>query len=106
MFLGHNPTFDIRFTNQLLATVEFVFTDEPLIAAKRTPSFTIIEMHHVKLDTSALGFIVFGLYKSDLLFDKIGGEEYARGEHNALMDAKMTVETCQAIKKLVEIALG
>jgi DNA polymerase III epsilon subunit-like protein len=105
MFLGHNPIFDIRFTNQLLASIEFILTPEPKAAAREHPSFTIIEMHHVVLDTSALGFITLGLFKSDLLFDKIGGEAYARGDHDAKQDARMTLETCQAVRKLVEIAL-
>jgi|SRR5579859_580552 len=104
MFLGHNPWFDIGFTNQLLNAVEFELTDE--ILNPKHPTFTQLELHHVILDTSALGFITLGLFKSDLLFDKIGGDEYARAEHNALRDAEMTLQTCQAIKQLVEVALG
>jgi DNA polymerase III epsilon subunit-like protein len=100
MFLGHNPEFDRRFTAQLLKTIRFEFTDEP-----KGDLDAVIELHHVRLDTSALGFITLGFFKSDLLFNKIGGDEYARGEHNALVDARMTVETCASIKKLVEISL-
>ncbi len=102
MFLGHNPKFDIRFTDQLLNTIEFEITDED--KNMRHPSYTPIVLHHVILDTSALGFITLGLFKSDLLFEKIGFEE--RGEHNALSDALMTVKTCQAMKQVVESVLG
>jgi hypothetical protein len=98
MFLGHNPGFDIRFTDQLLASVEFEFSVE-----KKHPEFTQIQLHHVVLDTSALGFITFGLYKSDLLFDKIGFEQ--RGDHNALQDAEQTLQTCQVVQGLVQLGL-
>jgi exonuclease I len=99
MFLGHNPEFDRRFTNQLLNTVEIEFSVE-----KQTKFESWIQLHHVVLDTSALGFITLGLFKSDLLFEKIGFEE--RGAHNALADIKMTLETCKTIRALVEIALN
>ena len=98
MFLGHNPEFDRRFTDQLVATVEFEFSVE-----KKHPEFTQIQLHHVVLDTSALGFITFGLYKSDLLFDKIGFEQ--RGDHNALQDAEQTLQTCQVDQGLVQLGL-
>jgi hypothetical protein len=96
MFLGHNPWFDIRFTNQLLHTVQFEITDEAKEAQRLRPNFTQIELHHVVLDTSALGYICFGLYKSDLLFDKLGFAE--RAAHNALADAEQTLQTCEAVR--------
>jgi DNA polymerase III epsilon subunit-like protein len=99
MFLGHNPIFDIRFTNQLMGSIDFEFSVE-----RETNRENWIQLHHVVLDTSALGFITLGLFKSDLLFDRIGFE--ARGAHNALNDAEMTLETCKAVKSLVGIALG
>lgn len=96
MFLGHNPGFDIRFTAQLLSTIEFEFSVE-----KSTNFDSWIQLHYVILDTSAAGFITMGLYKSDLLFDKIGFPE--RGEHNALVDAEQTLDTCAALQQLVKL---
>lgn len=96
MFLGHNPLYDIRFTNQLLNTIDIEFSVE-----RTTDKPSWIQLHHVVLDTSALGFITMGLYKSDLLFEKIGFEH--RGKHNSLQDALQTVETCAVIKALLNI---
>lgn len=99
MLLGHNPEFDRRFTNQLLNSVEFEFTVE-----KQNSNFTQIALHHVILDTSALGFITMGLYKSDLLFERMGFEE--RGDHNALVDARQTLETCKIIRQIMNDVLA
>lgn len=96
MFLGHNPEFDRRFTNQLVKNVGFEFSVE------KEPGDNIqIPLHHVMLDTSAAGFIAVGLFKSDMLFDKMGFPE--RGDHNALEDARMTIGTCAIIKQLVQL---
>jgi DNA polymerase III epsilon subunit-like protein len=98
MFLGHNAGFDISFTAQLLSAIEIGFSVEK-------PKFeSWIQLHHVILDTAALGFMTLGLFKSELLFERIGFE--ARGEHNALTDAEQTLMTCAAIKQLVEIGLA
>ena len=99
MFLGHNPGFDIRFTNQLLQTIGIEFSVE-----RSTNADGWIQLHHVVLDTSATGMIALGLFKSDLLFDAIGLEE--RGAHNALGDARYTLESCARIRLLVETALN
>ena len=99
VFLGHNPEFDRRFTNQLLNTIGIEFSVE------KTGKFeSRIEVFHVVLDTSALGYIAFGLYKSDLLFEKIGFPD--RGDHNALTDAEQTLETCRVVRELVKMSLG
>lgn len=98
MFLGHNPEFDRRFTDQLLNVVDFEFSVE-----KKRSNCVQIQLHHVVLDTSALGFIAFGLFKSDLLFEKMGFED--RGSHNALQDAEQTLMTCQIVNGLVQIGL-
>ncbi len=99
MFLGHSPEFDRRFTNQLLSTVEFEFSVE-----RKNEDFAHIPLHHVILDTSALGFITIGLYKSDLLFDRMGFEE--REDHNALVDARQTLETCKIIRQCMNSLLS
>jgi DNA polymerase III epsilon subunit-like protein len=99
LFLGHNPEFDRRFTNQLLNQIGIEFSVEPSGTFESR-----IEVFHVVLDTSALGFIAFGLYKSDLLFAKIGFEE--RGDHNSMTDAEMTLMTCKAVRELVSAGLN
>ncbi len=98
MFLGHNPQFDLRFTNQLMQSIDIEFSVE-----KQTELSSWIQVHHVVLDTSATGFITFGLFKSDLLFEKIGFEE--RTEHNALTDAEQTLQTCAVIRQIMKEAL-
>ena len=87
IFLGHNADFDIKFTNQLI-------TDFGL------PK---LNLFHVMLDTSAAGFINLGLYKSDMLFEKLGFDK--RGKHNALDDILMTLETCKILKGLTSYAM-
>lgn len=99
MFLGHNPGFDQRFTNQLMQTIGIEFSTE-----RATASEGWIQLHHVMLDTSALGFVTLGLFKSDLLFEKIGFED--RAEHDALQDALQTLETCAVIREVVNGVLG
>lgn len=99
LFLGHNPEFDRRFTNQLLNSIDIEFSVE------NSGKFdSQIEVFHVVLDTSALGYIAFGIYKSDLLFEKIGFP--ARGDHDALADAEQTLETCAAVRALIQVALN
>lgn len=99
MFMGHNAEFDISFTNQLLQTIGIEFSKE-----KKTDADGWIQLHHVVLDTAAVGFVSMGLFKSDLLFDAVGLEE--RKEHNALTDALYTLQTAQRIRMLVETALN
>lgn len=98
MFMGHNAGFDIRFTNQLMQVLDIEFSVE-----RKTNAKGWIEVHHVVLDTSSIGFVALGLYKSDLLFDAIGLEE--RAEHNALTDALYTLQTANAIRQLVTATL-
>ena len=87
MTLGHNREFDIAFTKQLLEPFDIMF-----------------KVHHVNLDTSGIGFVTMGLYKSNLLFDALGFDE--RGAHNSLEDALITVGVCQRIRMLMNSALG
>lgn len=99
MFMGHNAEFDRRFTNQLLNTIEFEFSVE-----KQTSFPCWIQLHHVILDTSPIGFVNVGLFKSDLLFDRMGFTE--RGEHNALDDAEQTLGTAKIMRELVNLGLS
>lgn len=93
MFLGHNPGFDIRFTHQLMEVIDIEFSVE-----RKTKMGGWIPLHHVVLDTSAAGFIAFNLYKSDLLFKHLGFAD--RADHNALQDARQTLETCAVIRAI------
>lgn len=99
MFMGHNAEFDRRFTNQLLNEIEIEFSVE-----KETKFSSWIQLHHVVLDTSPIGFVTLGFFKSDLLFERIGFPE--RGDHNALTDAEQTLATCEAIRAIMEIGLN
>ena len=86
-FLGHNTQFDIAATRQLLGPYE-----------------VMPEIHHVVLDTSPLGFITIGEYKSDKVFDFFTGE--TRGKHNALDDAFKCLTTVRNIRAIIDTALG
>jgi DNA polymerase III epsilon subunit-like protein len=98
LMLGHNTEFDRRFTNQLLNTIGIEYSIE-----KETKLDSWIQVHHVLLDTSSCGYITFGLYKSDLLFEKVGCPE--RGKHNALDDARQTLLVCKTIRELINFSL-
>jgi len=88
MIGGHNCNFDMDFTNQLFADfgLEIVF-------------------HHVVLDTSSLAFTLIGEYKSDVVFDLLGGIE-KRNLHNALEDAKATLAVLRNARQIFEKGLA
>lgn len=98
LFLGHNSGFDVRFTNQLL------------VSALGAENFeNVYEQHALKyantlLDTSGIGYIMFGLHRSDDIFDFLGLPE--RKEHNALEDARITLKAAKTMRMLADIALG
>jgi len=98
MLAGHNTEFDRRFTNQLLNSIGIEFSVE-----KETTLDSWIQLHHVTIDTSSAGFVAFGLYKSDLLFEKVGFAE--REKHNALTDARQTLLTCKTIRELISFSM-
>lgn len=82
MFLGHNPWFDIAGMEQLLK-----------------PHGVMPDLHHVVLDTSSLGFVTTGKYRSNDLFELfIGGRQE---KHNALDDAKMTLTVARSIREIM-----
>lgn len=84
---GHNISFDIDFTDQL---------------TKDLADMTL-DWHHVQIETSALGFVTTGLYKSNDVFQFFGAEK--RGEHNALEDARQSLAVARGIRQLVNSAL-
>lgn len=87
LFLGHNVDFDIDFTDQLAR------------------DFCIkLKVHHVKIDTSGMSFVVIGEYKSDKVFAFFEGEDRAK-QHNALDDCLMALNAVKTIKALVQASL-
>lgn len=101
MVLGHNAEFDISFTDQLLRSVGVAFAVK--WAEVEGEPDVVIPINHVLLDTSSTGFITMGIAKSDLLFKQMGFA--ARGDHDALDDARMTLQTAQAIRALCQAGL-
>ena len=86
MFLGHNPWFDIAAMEQLLK-----------------PHGVMPDLHHVVLDTSALGWITCGRYRSNDLFEFFLGGRAEK--HGALDDARMTLSVAHAVRQLMNSSL-
>lgn len=87
MLLGHNLSFDICFTKQLLEQFGLMF-----------------KIHHVHLDTAGIALVTLGIHKSDLVFDFLGCGE--RELHNALEDCLMTIEACRRIRMVFQAGLS
>jgi hypothetical protein len=85
-FGGHNLEFDIAHFKELLAEVGFG-----------------VDEHHVKLNTTVIGFHGTGLYKSDDLFQLFGAEK--RGAHDALDDTRQALAVARGIKSLITAGL-
>jgi DNA polymerase III epsilon subunit-like protein len=77
--LGHRVHFDIAFTNQLMESVGFELTWDP-----------------IKLDSAAFALTFLGVTKSDDLFDMMGMPP--RTEHNSLEDVIYTIESIKGIR--------
>ncbi len=84
--LGHHVDFDIAFTEQLLKPFDIMFK----IGATR-------------IDTSGTGLIMFGIHKSEDLFNFLGLP--ARTTHNALEDVLLTVEAAKTMRMITESVL-
>jgi DNA polymerase III epsilon subunit-like protein len=87
MFAGHNPWFDIAAMEQLLV-----------------PHGVMPQLHHVVLDTSALGFITCGKFRSSDLFEFFLGGRAEK--HGALDDARMTLAVLAAVRQLMNDSLS
>lgn len=85
--LGHHVDFDIEFTKQLLVPFGIMFN----IGATR-------------IDTSGTGLIMFGIHKSEDLFQFLGLPP--RQTHNALEDVVLTVEAAKNMRLIANAALG
>lgn len=85
---GHNVGFDCDFTHQLFRDfdLEIVF-------------------HHIMVDTSGIAFVLTGEYKSDVVFEILGGID-KRNLHNALEDAMATLAVLRNAKQIFTAGLG
>lgn len=89
LLVGHNVEFDRSFLSQLLRDCG-------------VPD--IITLHHVLVDTSGLGFVLTGEYKSDIVFDILGMMD-KRGLHNALDDARACLASIRNAKQIFSVGL-
>jgi DNA polymerase III epsilon subunit-like protein len=76
VMLSHNTRFDEAFTRQLLEDFEIPFRTHPC-----------------QLDTSGTAFICLGINNSNAVFDFFGLDK--RGAHNALDDARMSLQVAK-----------
>ena len=84
---GHNvATFDIWFLKRLFRRFDIE-----------------LKFGSRHIDTSSLGFVNFNVYNSDQLFDEVGFD--ARGQHNALGDARMTLEAARIMRIIFQAGL-
>lgn len=87
MFANHNPWFDIEAMRQLLE-----------------PHGVMPDLHHVVLDTSGLGFVAMGKYRSNDVFEFFNGERPPI--HDALGDARMALGVLKGIREIVNTVLA
>jgi len=90
LFAGHNVSFDNDFTSQL-------FRDFGLLDS--------LKFHHVVVDTSGIGFVLIGEYKSDAVFKILGGLD-DRGAHNALEDARATLAVLRTARQVFNVVFA
>ena len=86
MLLGHNTWFDIEAMRQLLEKYK-----------------VMPDLHHVVLDTSSLGWVTCGRYRSNDLFEYFLGGRAEK--HGALDDARMTLTVARTVRQLMNAAL-
>lgn len=85
--LGHNVhLFDLMFMRDMFA--------------RHGVDFKSGNRHY---DTNSAGFLTFGSFNSDELFEAVGFEK--RKDHNALDDAKMALESARRIKMIFQRCL-
>ena len=85
-FLGHHCEFDFAFSEQLLEPLGIMFK-----------AFT-------RIDTSGIGLVMFGIHKSEELFQFLGLP--ARTTHNALEDILLTLGAAKTMRQISNSALG
>lgn len=92
------PETDIRLIGHNVATFDRYFL------ARLCNKFQIpLRFGNRHIDTFAIGVTTFGAFNSDDLFEAIGLE--ARGDHNALEDARSAVQVVRVVRKLFNACL-
>jgi DNA polymerase III epsilon subunit-like protein len=87
IFAGHNCEFDIAFINdQVMKSVDIQ-----------------LDITHKRIDTSSMGLILFGIPRSNDLYEFLGLPP--RNQHNALEDALCTVQALEAMRDIVEAGM-
>ena len=87
---GHNVvSFDMWFVKRLLRSAGF-----EVIFSNRT------------LDTNAIGFTVFSTFNSDDVFEQVGCAVRDAAKHNALDDARMSLEVIRTARTIGNTVLG
>jgi DNA polymerase III epsilon subunit-like protein len=79
--LGHRVHFDIAFTNQLMSALDIE-----------------LKWHPTKIDSNSIATVLMEMSSSNEIFETLGLP--ARGDHNALEDARYTLYSVQRIKEL------
>jgi DNA polymerase III epsilon subunit-like protein len=87
---GHNVvSFDIWFVKRLLRSAGF-----EVIFSNRT------------IDTNALGFAVFSMFNSDDVFEQVGCAVRDGSKHNALDDARMSLQVVRTARTIADTVFG
>jgi len=85
--LGHNvATFDVWFLKRLFRKFDIE-----------------LKFGNRHVDTSSIGFVNWGVFTSDQLFEEVGYE--SRGDHNSLEDARMALEAARRTRVLFQSIL-
>ena len=85
--LGHNvATFDLWFMKRLFRKFDIE-----------------LKFGSRHIDTSSLGYVNFGVYTSDQLFEEVGFDD--RGTHDALEDAAMALEAARRMRLIFQSGL-
>jgi DNA polymerase III epsilon subunit-like protein len=79
--MGHNPNFDLAFLDDMFKRYDIE-----------------LKFSHRMYDTNSLGGILLNCFTSDQLFTAMGMPH--RNEHNALEDARCTLESARKLKLL------
>jgi DNA polymerase III epsilon subunit-like protein len=92
-----------RHSPRLLGHNVHLFDYKFLINALRRCGIEIPKANR-HVDTSSIGYATVGAFTSDSLFETMGFEK--RGDHNALDDARMSLQTCALIRTLWDQKVG
>jgi DNA polymerase III epsilon subunit-like protein len=83
---GHNSQFDRDFTTQLASDFGVSLT-----------------FHHVNIDTAGICYALLQQYRSDDIIELLLGVK--RGKHNALEDARLTLQVLHTIKHIFMLGM-